>query len=132
MVADYVGRLPWPTRLIEVEERRKLPAADRMRREAELVRGARPKGPLVVLDPGGKAVDSAAFAKRIGAYRDRGTAELVFLIGGADGIAADLKAEADWLLSLGAMTWPHRLARVLLAEQLYRAASLLAGHPYHR
>ena len=86
----------------------------------------------MVLDPGGKAVDSTAFAKRIGAYRDRGTAELVFLIGGADGIAADLKGEADWLLSLGPMTWPHRLARVLLAEQLYRSASLLAGHPYHR
>jgi 23S rRNA (pseudouridine1915-N3)-methyltransferase len=129
----YRKRLSWRLTLKEVEEKRPLPAAERMAREAELLRAAVPKGFLVVaLDERGKQIDSVAFAAAIGGWRDHGRHDLAFLIGGADGHADSLRRSADLLLSLGAMTWPHMLVRALLAEQLYRAESILANHPYHR
>lgn len=86
----------------------------------------------IVLDERGEAPRSLGFAKKLERWRDQGTPEVAFLIGGADGHAPQLRDEADWLLSLGPMTWPHGLARLMLFEQIYRAASILAGHPYHR
>jgi 23S rRNA (pseudouridine1915-N3)-methyltransferase len=86
----------------------------------------------VVLDERGKAEASAAFAARLGAWRDDGVRNVAFLIGGADGHDARVRKRADAILSFGAMTWPHLLVRAMLAEQLYRAHSILAGHPYHR
>ena len=77
-------------------------------------------------------MSSPDFAKRLGKWRDDGQGDVAFLIGGADGLAPDLRTEADQLLSFGKMVWPHMLARVMLSEQLYRAASILAGSPYHR
>jgi len=77
-------------------------------------------------------MDSPAFAQVLAARRDQGCGDIAFVIGGADGIDAGLVAEADLVLSFGAMVWPHMLARVMLAEQLYRAASILARSPYHR
>jgi 23S rRNA (pseudouridine1915-N3)-methyltransferase len=132
----YCARLSWPVTLKEVEERRKLPAAQLTAREGELLLAALPKsraGLVVVgLDPRGKILSSEDFALRLADWRDRGTDDLAFLIGGADGHAAAVREHADFLLSFGAMTWPHLLARAMLAEQLYRAQQILAGHPYHR
>jgi 23S rRNA (pseudouridine1915-N3)-methyltransferase len=130
---DYAGRLAWPITLKEVEERRKLPAGERMAREAALLLGAIPKGArIVALDERGKALGSAGFAQILGKWQGEGVGDVAFVIGGADGLDGGLKKRAALSLSLGPMTWPHLLCRALLAEQLYRAQSILAGHPYHR
>jgi 23S rRNA (pseudouridine1915-N3)-methyltransferase len=129
----YAERILWPLALREVEEKRPLPAAELKEREAALLLAAVPNGATIVaLDERGKSVSSADFAARIGQWRDRGVADLAFLIGGADGHGDAVRKRADLLLSLGAMTWPHLLVRGMLLEQLYRAQQILAGHPYHR
>jgi 23S rRNA (pseudouridine1915-N3)-methyltransferase len=129
----YAGRIRWPLLLREVEEKRKLPANQLIQREGELLLAAVPaKAVLVALDRRGQALDSEAFARRLARWRDDSVADLAFLIGGADGHGETLLARASLVLSFGAMTWPHLLARALLAEQIYRAQQLLAGHPYHR
>jgi 23S rRNA (pseudouridine1915-N3)-methyltransferase len=87
---------------------------------------------LVCLDREGDLLGSAEFAKAISGFRDRGAPGLAFLVGGAEGLAPEVLARADLKLSLGPLTLPHGLARIVLAEQLYRAATILAGHPYHR
>ncbi len=87
---------------------------------------------LVALDEGGRAMTSRTFAELIAKQRDRGAHSLAFLIGGPDGHGDAITAKADFTLSLGPMTLPHGLARIVLAEQLYRATTILAGHPYHR
>ncbi len=119
--------------LKEVEERRPLPPAALIEREAALLMAAVPKQAFVVaLDEGGKQLSSAALAQFIGAQRDAGLRDLAFVIGGADGLAAPLRAEARLRLSFGSVTWPHLLVRALTLEQLYRAQTILSGHPYHR
>jgi 23S rRNA (pseudouridine1915-N3)-methyltransferase len=129
----YLDRLAWPVTVREVEEKRKLPPAQLKEREAELLLAALPAGATAVaLDERGKALSSLEFAARLGTWRDQGVADLAFLIGGADGLDAALGGEAELVLALGRMTWPHLLARGLLLEQLYRAQQILAGHPYHR
>ena len=130
---DYVRRLGWPVNLREIELKGQLPAAERIAREGAALLAALPAGATaVVLDGRGEALASAGFAARLAKWRDQGVRELAFLIGGADGHGPEVLARADYLLSLGPMTWPHLLARVMLAEQLYRAHSILTGHPYHR
>jgi 23S rRNA (pseudouridine1915-N3)-methyltransferase len=130
---DYCRRLPWPMTLKEVEERGRHAPAELMRREGEKLRLALPDANrLVALDVTGKQMDSEAFAGLLSGWRDDGIRELAFVIGGANGLDAALLDRADMRLSLGRMTWPHMLARVMLAEQLFRAASILAGHPYHK
>ena len=130
---DFAGRLSWPVVLVEVEERRPLPAAAKVRREGELLRARVPKGAVAVaLDGRGKTLSSEDFAARLGRWRGDGIAEIAFLIGGADGLDRAVIETAALTLSLGAMTWPHLLVRGMLAEQLYRAEQILAGHPYHR
>lgn len=118
-----------PVSLYEVEDRSGGgPAA-----EGVLLGKAIPKSARVVaLDERGRHVTSPDFAERLAEWRDTGVPSVAFLIGGADGLARDLVSEADLVLSFGKMVWPHMLARVMLAEQLYRAASILAGSPYHR
>lgn len=128
----YVARLPWPVRLVEVEARGRATGAELKRREAELLLKATPASAFLVgLDEKGRSMDSAAFAARLARWRDA-SAELAFVIGGADGLDESIRSRAGLLLSLGPMTWPHLLARALLAEQLWRAHSILTGHPYHR
>ena len=128
----YGERIRYPVTIREVEERRKLSPAELKLREAELVLAALPKGAvLVALDSGGRALSSLDFAQRIAAWRDA-DADLAFVIGGAEGLAESVLDKAQLVLSLGAMTWPHLLARGLLLEQIYRAQQILAGHPYHR
>jgi 23S rRNA (pseudouridine1915-N3)-methyltransferase len=113
----------------EVEPRRGTgPAA-----EADALTRAIPQGAtLVALDERGRALASPEFADKLEGFRDRGTADLAFVIGGADGLLRDLRDGADLVVSFGPMVWPHMLARVMLFEQLYRAATILSGSPYHR
>jgi 23S rRNA (pseudouridine1915-N3)-methyltransferase len=102
-------------------------------REAELILAAMPSGArLVALDQRGAEWSSRELAGRIGKWRDGGTGDLAFAIGGAEGLGSAVVERADSVLSLGAMTWPHLLVRCMLLEQLYRAQQILAGHPYHR
>lgn len=131
---EYKKRLKWPLTLKEVEERCPLPAPQLKAREAELLLDAiAKKQPLLIaLDERGKTFSSDALAKQISAWQQRGIGEAAFVIGGAGGLDESLRQRADLLLSLGAMTWPHMLVRVMLIEQLYRAQQILAGHPYHR
>jgi 23S rRNA (pseudouridine1915-N3)-methyltransferase len=131
--SEYVKRLSGPIGIKEVEERRALPPADRKAKEGELLLAALPEDALLVaLDERGTALTSAGFADRLQRWRLDGVKTLAFVIGGADGLAQPLVRRASVTLSLGIMTWPHLLARVLLLEQLYRAQQILAGHPYHR
>ena len=116
----YAKRLAWPFKLTELPETGGVvPAALTPVRE-------------VLLDEHGAQLTSEQFAALLGKWRDEGVREARFLIGAADGHGAAARASADLLLGFGAMTWPHLLARVLLADQLWRATSILAGHPYHR
>jgi 23S rRNA (pseudouridine1915-N3)-methyltransferase len=98
-----------------------------------LILAALPAGvPLVALDERGLSWPSRLFAERIAGWRDRGIGELAFAIGGAEGLDPAVLERAETVLSLGPMTWPHLLARIMLLEQIYRARQILAGHPYHR
>jgi 23S rRNA (pseudouridine1915-N3)-methyltransferase len=131
--ALYAKRLIPPISLVELEERRPLPAAQLKEREGALLLASCPRGATIIaLDERGKTLTSPGFAMRLTQWRDRGVEDLVFLIGGADGHDETVRQRADLLLSLGPMTWPHLLVRGLLAEQLYRAQQIAAGHPYHR
>ena len=137
LIDDYLTRFDrtgrslglGPARIVEVEDRK----GGGMSAEATLLRKAVPDGAvLVALDERGRVETSPEFAKRIAGWRDQGRGDLALMIGGADGIDPALRAEADFALSFGKMVWPHMLVRVMLSEQLYRAASILAGAPYHR
>ena len=120
LVDRYVKRLTWPVRLTELPDSGgKVPPVEGQTR-------------IVMLDETGEMLGSRAFADRLGKWRDEGVRETRFLIGAADGFDDAERANADLLLSFGRATWPHLLARAMLAEQLWRAASILANHPYHR
>ena len=129
----YASRIRWPLALRELEEKRRLPAAELKVREGALLLEALPADAAVVaLDETGKDLSSEEFAKRLGRWRDDGRATVAFVIGGAEGLSDEVRGRADLLLSLGRQTWPHMLVRTMLAEQIYRAQQILAGHPYHR
>ncbi|QYX56259.1 23S rRNA (pseudouridine(1915)-N(3))-methyltransferase RlmH [Roseovarius sp. SCSIO 43702] len=137
LVDDYLARLDrtgralglGPATVIEVEDKK----GGGMAAEAALLDRAIPSGAVVVaLDERGKTLASPTFARTLADWRDAGRGDAAFVIGGADGLDPSLRARADLSLSFGAMVWPHMLVRVMLAEQLYRAASILAGAPYHR
>ena len=116
----YLKRIAWPVKLTELPDRGgRIPVAPA-------------NGVTVLLDERGEAFSSLAFAKKLEAWRDGGKREARFLIGAADGHSAEARAKADLLLSFGPGTWPHLQARAMLAEQLFRATSILANHPYHR
>jgi 23S rRNA (pseudouridine1915-N3)-methyltransferase len=120
LVERYLKRIPWPTKVTELPERGgKTPEA-----------GA--GAIIVVLDERGEALGSIELAKALERWRDGGKREVRFLIGAADGHGEPQRRDADLLLSFGPATWPHLLARAMLAEQLFRATSILANHPYHR
>lgn len=141
LVARYLDRLAKAgpatgvefLRVVEVAESRAANPGTRKREEAALLEKALPEGAvLVLLDERGKALDSEGFAGLIGGWRDGGKRDLMVAIGGADGLDPALTARADAVLNLGRMTWPHQIVRILIAEQLYRAVTILSGHPYHR
>ena len=130
---DYAARLSPKLTLREVEERRPLKGDELKRREAQLLLEALPDDALVVaLDGRGKQLSSEALAQKIRIWQDDGQRNALFIIGGADGHDQSLLDRANFTLSLGPQTWPHMLVRVMLAEQLYRADSILKNHPYHR
>ena len=130
---DYRTRLPWKLDMVEVEEKRPLDAATLRDREAALLLAKVPDGALVVaLDQRGQAVTSEILAQKMTAWRDAGKSRVCFLIGGATGHGDAVRERADFLFSLGNLTWPHMLVRAMLTEQLYRAWSISANHPYHR
>jgi 23S rRNA (pseudouridine1915-N3)-methyltransferase len=135
--ADYLARAErtgrplglGPVRLHEVEDRR----GGGMAAEAALLDRAVPQGAVVVaLDERGQMLSSPDLAALIAGWRDAGRGDAAFVIGGADGLLPALRDRADRVLSFGPMVWPHALVRVMLAEQLYRATTILAGSPYHR
>lgn len=137
LIDDYMTRFErtgralglGPARVVEVDDRK----GGGMGAEAVLLRKAVPAGAvLCTLDERGKVISSPDFADRLAGWSDAGRQDLALVIGGADGIDPELRAEADFSISFGAMVWPHMLVRVMLAEQLYRAATILAGSPYHR
>lgn len=152
LLDEYARRLTWPLTIREVEARGRLEGAALKTREGELLLAALDQGTgrragktgekgrgdplhgqrLVALDERGDEPSSPDFARRIGAWRDQGAEEIAFAIGGADGLDARVRERADWVVAFGRLTWPHLLVRGLLAEQLYRAQQILAGHPYHR
>ncbi len=130
---DFRRRLSFPLTVKEIEEKRPLPAAELKRREGEHLIAALPAAAkIVALDERGKALTSTEFAARLAGWVESGDNEIAFVIGGAEGLHDDIRRRADLVLALGAMTWPHLLVRVLLAEQLFRAQSIQRGHPYHR
>ena len=137
LIADYTTRFDRTGRALglgpltehEVEDKKNAGKAA----EAELLARAVPAGAvLVTLDERGKLLTSPEFAAQLGRWRDAGRQDVAFVIGGADGIDPSLRARADFSISFGAMVWPHLLVRVMLTEQLYRAANILSGGPYHR
>ena len=120
LVNRYLKRIQWPTKVTELPDRGgNCPPAG-------------PNSVTIVLDERGAPLSSVDLAKRLERWRDEGKREARFLIGAADGHEEDQRRRADLLLSFGAATWPHLLARAMLAEQLFRATSILANHPYHR
>jgi 23S rRNA (pseudouridine1915-N3)-methyltransferase len=120
LVERYLKRVTWPTKVTELPDTGgKLP---------EIAPATR----LILLDETGENLPSRVLAERLGAWRDDGVREARFMIGAADGFGDVERAGADLLLSFGRATWPHLMARAMLAEQLWRAASILANHPYHR
>jgi 23S rRNA (pseudouridine1915-N3)-methyltransferase len=118
-----------PAQIHEVEDKK----GGGMSAEAVLLERSVPKGAvLCTMDERGALISSPEFARKLAGWRDAGRGDLAFVIGGADGLDPSLRGKADFSLSFGKMVWPHMLARAMLCEQLYRAASILGGSPYHR
>ena len=118
--------------IIEFAESRAPRPLDRKSEEAQLIRHRLSDTAFVALDAKGQSIDSETLTKRLQILRDSGSRSLSFVIGGADGLDADFVKEAQAVIAFGAVTLPHQLARIILAEQLYRSMTLLSGHPYHR
>src|SRR5690606_29168981 len=126
-------RLPWEVTIREVEEKKKLPHSQLKEREAELLlQTIPPHTKIIALDEHGKQMDSPSFANTLKNWQDEGEHSFAFLIGGAYGHGKAVLDKADLLLSFGKMTWPHMLVRPMLIEQLYRAYTIMVGHPYHK
>ena len=121
-----------PLQLIEIPESRARREADRRAEEGAAILDKTASTVLVAFDERGSSLTSEAFAQRIAGWRDEGRAAAAFVIGGPDGLDRSVRAAADLVLSFGALTLPHQLVRALVLEQLYRALTILAGHPYHR
>lgn len=116
----------------EIAESRSRSAVERQAEEGQRLAARAPGTTLILLDERGRNLSSRALSEHLATLRDGGARETLIAIGGPDGHAPDMRAQAALLLSFGAATWPHQLVRVMLAEQLYRAVSILSGHPYHR
>ena len=132
LAQNWLSRLPQAANLIEIESKLP-PGLKRTEDESQRLLKALPDGAaLAVLDPRGRDISSEAFAALISSWRDRGYPAAAFAVGGADGHSAAMRNRADKVISFGSATWPHMLFRAMLAEQLYRASAIIAGHPYHR
>lgn len=118
--------------IVELPECKARRADERKRDEAASILGKHGGGLLIAFDERGRSIDSEDFSSRIAAARDGGTAAASFVIGGADGLADDIREKADLILGFGKLTMPHQIVRALALEQIYRAMTIIAGHPYHR
>jgi 23S rRNA (pseudouridine1915-N3)-methyltransferase len=119
--------------IVELPESRAQRAAERIAEEgAALTKHLAGGAAVVALDETGAAITSESFAAQLGKWRDGGREGIYFIIGGADGLVPEIRQRADLTLSFGKVTWPHQLVRIMLLEQLYRAITILSGHPYHR
>lgn len=133
LVQTYLKRCPWRIEPIEIAQRSHGDKAKRLGEEAEKIRQSLPEhAAIIVLDQRGDDLQSRTLAERIDGFRADGRPAIAFVIGGADGLDPDLLSAADLRLAFGRAVWPHRLVRVMLAEQIYRASTILSGHPYHR
>lgn len=133
LIQDYLKKTKWSVAIKEYEEKRALPTDLLKESESSLLLSSVPQGSkIIALDEKGKTPSSREFALILGKWIDEGVPSISFLIGGANGHADCLKERADYKLSFGRMTLPHMLARVVLAEQIYRAKTILDGHPYHK
>ena len=134
LIDEYLRRLPWQTEIVEFDIKKPAATNDlRKQQEAEKLLAAIPESAaVVVLDERGKSISSRKFAESIDTWATDGISTVVFIIGGADGLHESVRKKANLVLGFGAMTWPHKLVRVMLVEQLYRAWSITIGHPYHR
>lgn len=133
LLSKYVRQTRWKVTVREFEDKNSASVKERMQKEGALLLSAVPEGSVIVaLDERGKLFSSPEFAKKMGQWQDGGVPAVAFLIGGADGHSPEIREKADLLLAFGTMTWPHMLARAMLAEQIYRAKTILDGHPYHR
>ncbi|MEC9347502.1 MAG: 23S rRNA (pseudouridine(1915)-N(3))-methyltransferase RlmH [Pseudomonadota bacterium] len=129
----YRKRPGWPLDVVEIDDRKGGSDAERNARECAALLAKIPDGAAVIaLDERGRTFSSREFAARLKDFEDAGRRDLALLIGGADGLDDAVRARADLLLSFGRLTWPHMMVRAMLAEQLYRARTILDGHPYHR
>jgi len=121
------------TEVVEIRESRAQEVGKRMIEESIALTSIIPdQASILILDQRGESLDSATLASRLGRWRDDGRPAAVFIIGGDDGLAPSLRDKTNVKLAFGAATWPHQLVRVMLLEQIYRAVSILSGHPYHR
>lgn len=131
--AEYQKRMGNAVAVQEFAAPKSLPPDAAQKAEGQLLlKALPPKSLIVLLDERGHDLSSRDFAAKISGWQDQGVGDLVFIIGGADGVAPEIKAKADFTLGFGRLTWPHRLVRVMLLEQIYRARQIIAGHPYHR
>lgn len=132
LIDEYIKRLPWKLTVTEIPAPN-VSDAERKIREADLIRAALPpKAVTIFLDERGKNMGSVEFANKLNQFFLNGQSTIAVIIGGADGLDESLRREADLCLSFGALTWPHMMVRLMCVEQLYRASTILAGHPYHR
>ncbi len=133
IIQDYLKRLPWQVAIKEGEAKKGLKGQSLQAAEGKILREfIPPRAKKIVLDERGKIITSRDFATFFTRMQDEGCQEVALLIGGADGHEAEMRKEADLILSLGKMVWPHMLVRAMLMEQLYRAHTIMTGHPYHR
>jgi 23S rRNA (pseudouridine1915-N3)-methyltransferase len=130
---EYIKRLSWNIELKEVENKKPLPSDLQKEKEAALLLDCVPKlSKIIALDENGKNITSKEFAKHISKWQGDGCSHISFLIGGASGHGKDVLDKADFKLSFGKLTWPHMMVRAMLAEQIYRADTIISGHPYHK
>ncbi len=133
LIQDYLKKTKWPVVIKEFEEKKTLTVDQLKEAESNLLLSSVPQGgKIIALDERGKTPSSREFAELIGKWMDEGVQSISFLIGGANGHSEKLREQSDYKLSFGRMTLPHMLARVVLAEQIYRAKTILDGHPYHK
>ena len=133
LLDTYLKRLPWKVSLREIDIRTGHEGPERKALEgARILEDLPTDAKVVALDERGNNLKSREFARQVSTWQDDGCRQLAFVIGGADGLADEVRNRADKTISFGAATWPHMLVRAMLGEQLFRAASIIAGHPYHR
>lgn len=133
LFSEYIKRTPWDVKLIELEEKKNLPPEILADKEAQmLLNSVAGANKIIALDERGKNLSSPELASKIEGWQNSGDSHIAFLIGGAAGHGLEVRQRADLLLSMGKLTWPHMMARAMLAEQVYRCHTIISGHPYHK